>query len=166
MTFEDDLKAAQQKPRRTADVVVTLAGNTHAVRLTAMSGIDWAEATVRHPLRPGVAFDAQYGYNVHGLVRAEFGMASLVSEDGDKSFSEADWHTLLDTLDGGAAGDVVNTVFTLNEFASDEDVKSTKKALDSSLKYLASLSNSESTPAGLTGGSPASSPSASTKATE
>ena len=162
MSFTDDLKAAKEQPRRTVVVPIELAGNKHVVRVTAMAGIDWAVATVRHPVRPGVNLDAQYGYNLHSLVAAETSMFEHVNGAEVEAVDPDEWRELLEVLDGAAVQDITDAVFALNEFASDKDVQDSKKALDVSLKYLASLPNLESIPVASTSGSRKSSPNTST----
>ena len=60
MSFEDDLKAAEDAPIEYTDVDVLINGNLHTLRFLQLNGGEWAAEADKHPARPGVLLDAQY----------------------------------------------------------------------------------------------------------
>jgi len=143
MSFSDDLQAAKNAAVPFADVNVMLAGNLHTLRFRQMNGLDWNDAVDRHPLRPGVAYDSQYGYNLRTLTRyvARKCGARLVEGkevplrvdpiDPDDPDAERvdEWADLFAALTGHFEGKIGDAIYNLNEYQSHVAVSKAQEQL-------------------------------------
>lgn len=134
MSFEEDLAAAQKSQRRHADVRVELNGKNYVIRVYAMDGTEYAAETLRHPPREDVPADLQYGYNLNSVANAVLPRCGKrVNGDEELDISDDEWASLLAVIDGGAAQEIVNVVYVLNEYASSKAAIRARKALSGSL---------------------------------
>ena len=116
-----------------ADSLITL-------RFTRMPGDKWAEITARCPARPDAPIDTHYGYNMHAVCRLAAPLSG-VRVEGDKEFPLLvtpatedsprvdEWATLFDTISGHEFGQIIETIYTLNEFTPAMNVNALKKEL-------------------------------------
>lgn len=143
MSFEDDLNAPVAKD--TADVDVILNDQLYTLRFTALDGLVWAAECDKYPMRPDVAFDRVYGYNIRSLT---VGAAPLSGArvDGDTTvpLSEQNWRELFKRIDGAAFKRVTDAIWALNEYNPAQAVEAAKKALAGLGKTSASRSSSVS----------------------
>ncbi|MDP3209842.1 MAG: hypothetical protein Q8M65_11895 [Rhodoglobus sp.] len=153
MSFLDDLNAATQIERPTADVDVLLNKSRYALRFTQMTGIDWGLLVDKHPPRIGtlgktegdkvdpVYVDLKYGYNVRAVVLEAAPLCGEVVGEG--AISAAKWQQLLKALDGAAFQRVCDAIFNLNEIAPEKAVDAARKGPKPSRRSSSSPSNSE-----------------------
>jgi hypothetical protein len=153
MSFEDDLNAPLERISR--DVDLTLGGHLYTLRFTALDGLTWANETDKYPMRPGIAFDSFYGYDIRALTE---GVAPLcgVRVDGNTTTELSDdaWANLFARIDGLAFKNISDALFWVNELAPEQAVEAAKKALASSEATSSLPSNSVSPPEGSTAGNP------------
>lgn len=152
MSFLDDLNAATQTERPTADVTVLLNGNPYTLRFTQMTGIDWGMLVDKHPPRvsglaaekPGdnpVYIDLKYGYNIRAVILEAAPLSGAIV--GEDPISTAKWEQLLKALDGAAFQRVCDTIFDLNEIAPEKAVDAARKGQKRRQASSSSPSNSE-----------------------
>lgn len=154
MTFEDDLAAEPVTDFR--DVDVLLNDKLYTLRFTQMDGLEWAMECDKYPMRPDVAFDRNYGYNIRALTMAAAVVSGArVETDATVPLSEDAWRSLFKRLDGAAFKRITDAIWSLNEYAPAKAVEAAKKALDGSGNTSASRSSSGSRRAGSSGGNPA-----------
>jgi hypothetical protein len=137
MGFKEDLAAAKSAPAVTEDVDVLLNGNRYTLRFRQVSGREWAYAVDQSPVRPTVALDLQYGYNIRmavGLIAPTSGtlldgdsvLELTVDHEAKPPVNE--WADLLDSLSGFDFQRVTDVVWRLNEYEPQEALKAAKKA--------------------------------------
>ncbi len=156
MSFLDDLNAATQTERPTADVTVLLNGNPYTLRFTQMTGIDWGMLVDKHPPRVAglaaskagdkpadnpVYIDLKYGYNVRAVILEAAPLSGTIVDEG--AISMAKWEQLLKALDGAAFQRVCDTIFELNEIAPEKAVDAARKGQKRRQASSSSPSNSE-----------------------
>lgn len=153
MSFLDDLNAASQTQRPTAEVDVLLNSNPYTLRFTQMNGIDWGLLVDKHPPRVGsigktdgekvdpVYVDLKYGYNVRGVVLEAAPLCGEVVDEG--AISVAKWEQMLKALDGAAFQRVCDAIFNLNEIAPEKAVDAARKGPKRSRPSSTSPSSSE-----------------------
>jgi hypothetical protein len=153
MSFLDDLNAATQIERPTADVDVLLNGTRYTLRFTQLTGIDWGLLVDKHPPRIGsigktdgekvdpVYVDLKYGYNIRGVILEAAPMCGEVVGEG--AISTAKWEQLLKALDGAAFQRVCDAIFNLNEIAPEKAVDAARKGPKRSPRSSNSPSSSE-----------------------
>ena len=154
MSFLDDLTAAAQIDRPTADVDVLLNGNPYTLRFTQMTGIDWGLLVDKHPPRIGnlggkegadkvdpIYVDLKYGYNIRGVMLEAAPLAGEVV--GESALPTEKWELLLKSLDGAAFQRVCDTIFNLNEIAPQKAVDAARKGPKRSRRSSISPSSSE-----------------------
>ncbi|QKS17317.1 hypothetical protein HUN59_14840 [Curtobacterium sp. Csp2] len=101
------------------------------IRFTRLPGQEWAELTLKNPGRPDVIADTVVGnYNVHAVTRAA-AVASGVIVDGDDEYQPTpdEWNDLFDTISGFEFGNVVDTVYSLNQADAQQAIEIAGKAL-------------------------------------
>ena len=131
MSFADDVAAAKEKPRETADVRVHVNQEPHTFRITQMDGTEYATETLRHPIRADIPLDREFGYDVNSLTPAVLPHCAVrLDGDDEVRMSVEEWADLFAVLDGGGVQAFVNTIFTLNQFADAKAVEAAKKLLD------------------------------------
>lgn len=72
---------AEAKP---VDQNVMLGDDEVTVRLFPVDGVTWTKMTSKHPPRPGVLRDAQFGYNAYGILRDYTDVAIVDGDDVDR----------------------------------------------------------------------------------
>lgn len=134
MGFAEDVEAARSNPRRSSDLVVEVNGKRHKLRLYAVDGTEYAATTLRYPPRVDVPVDVQYGYNLSAVTEAILPKCGRrLENDAEVEMSADEWSSFMTVIDGGFAQELVNTVYTLNEYASAKAAVRARKALSGSL---------------------------------
>lgn len=166
MSFSDDLKTPVE--RDWVDVDIVLSGNLHTLRFTALDGLTWANACDNHPMRPGVALDGAYGYDLRGLT-IEAAALSGVLVDGDTTVPLVvekvdpkhpdtahvdEWAALFAKVDGQTFRRISDAIWVLNELIPQQAVEAAKKALAVSETPSSSPTDSESPLGGSSDGNP------------
>lgn len=129
--FSDDLAAAKKADRETLVITLMVNSKPYKFRFTQMDGVEYAVETLKHPFRPDVPLDREYGYNLNSLSQAIAPRCAVRLEGDDEiEMSAEEWADLFSVMDGGGVQAIANTVFTLNQFASAKVVESVKKVLD------------------------------------
>ncbi|MET0888384.1 MAG: hypothetical protein ABWX92_18260 [Mycetocola sp.] len=126
----DEARAALQELEDAAgDAVVTL-------RFTQLPGEKWTALTSLYPPRPNVAVDENYGYNFDTVTLAAARFVDPAGrvygvrlEDGEEfPLSDAQWDALVDALSGHEVSAIRNTVWGLNEYMPEMQLKAMGKA--------------------------------------
>jgi hypothetical protein len=142
MSFSDDLQAAKNAAVPHIDVDIMLSGNLYTLRFRQMDGVEWTDAIDRHPMREGVAFDSQYGYNLRTLTRfvapkcgvmvvdgAEQKLRVEVDPHNPKKYLVNEWADLFQALTGHFESKIGDAIYNLNEYASHVAVSKALQAL-------------------------------------
>jgi hypothetical protein len=155
VSFEDDIKAELEAPKRTLDVTVKLNGNSHTFRVERMDPGEWVSATAACPADLSLPFDRAYGYNLEELTRIVIPRtAKRVDGDDLVDVSAEAWDAIFAKVSGGTFGRFSDAIFNLNEFDDQQQVADLKKALaGAAVQSSRSRSNSGSRTAGSSGGS-------------
>jgi hypothetical protein len=165
MSFEDDLAADVDPDWLNVDI--QLNGKPYTFRFTAMNGLDWATECDRHPARPGVKLDLQYGYNLRSIAEAVAPVCG-VRVVGDplgeetEALSAEQWETLLGKADGQTYRHLTDAIWAVNEYLPAQAVVAAKKALAAPKTPSSSRSKSASPRGASSGGSQKKPPSTST----
>lgn len=127
--FDDLLAKADTAEPDFQDVPVTLARELVTMRFYVMPGEDWAELTASNPARPGVLIDANYGYNLHAVVKAAAVGCGRVVDGGDATERDATvWAKTFKLLSGHDVAAITDAVWGLNEWRPSQLVEQLKKA--------------------------------------
>lgn len=130
MTSIDDLIAASTSAEpETETVEVLIGGELVALKFAEMQGEVWAGITVRNPPRLDVPLDMAKGYNIHSATQvaaAESGVR--VDGDTETKLTEKQWRGIWKALSGADFQTVIDTVWSLNEWAPSQRVEAAKKA--------------------------------------
>lgn len=131
MTSIDELIAKSKAAEAaTASVEVLVGGELVTLKFTELPGKQWAEITIRNPAREDVPVDIIKGYNVHAVTQlGAVKSGVLVGDDAEQELSEDQWRGIFDALSGADFQTVIDTVWSLNEWAPTERVENAKKAL-------------------------------------
>jgi hypothetical protein len=113
-------------------------GTLATFRFEQVDGQIWSEITTRNPPRPGVNIDSKYGYNwtesakqaatVNGVL-----VHKATAEDGTETeelepVTPAQWGIIWELLSGHDFGEIVDVVWTMNEFGPERTVDLAGKA--------------------------------------
>jgi hypothetical protein len=129
MTFEEDLQAQGAKPTETADADVLINGRPYTLRFLQLAGHQWVAEGDKYPVRPEVAIDRRYGYNLRALCLAVAKMSGRrVDGDALQPLSEEAWDAIFRDLPGADVQRVCDAIWELNEFRPEEALKAAKKA--------------------------------------
>lgn len=130
MTSIDELIAKSEAAEpATATAEVLVGGELVTFKFTELQGAKWADITIRNPARPDVPVDQIKGYNTHAatqLAAAESGVR--VEGDTETKLTEKQWRGIWKALSGADFQTVVDTVWSLNEWAPAQRVEEAKKA--------------------------------------
>lgn len=104
-TIQDQIDAILTQVQ---DSVITL-------RVSRMNGTAWAALTSHHPMRPGVPFDAGYGFNFDTVCMIAAG-TDVLSVEGDELLpvDAESWDALLARISGHDANKLRDAAFRLN----------------------------------------------------
>lgn len=164
MSFSDDLQTPTE--RDWIDVEIVVGGNLHTLRFTAVDGLTWANYCDKHPIRPGVALDGTYGYDLRSLTVEIAPICGVLMVDGEPTLLRVEplnrlhpeaprvdeWADLFAKIDGQTFRRISDAIWALNEFIPQQAVASAKKALAASKTPSISRSSSGSPRGGSTAG--------------
>lgn len=144
MGFREDLDAAKAAERKHGFVDVLLNGQVYLVRVEQFDPLEWAELADRAPMRPDVAIDRGYGYNIRQLTLNAIPLCSTVTgPDGSEVEFKVDpvevkknrvdeWAEFLRAITPSRFAALSDALFALNVWGPDREVEAARKALDAS----------------------------------
>lgn len=133
-TADSDSRLASKSPaeeiqERLDELAEEGAASTETIRVYRMPGRDWVNLTSKCPLRPEVAVDRAYGYNVDAVIEAALryrdpktGATYAFRRDGDSNveITDDEWTELFSVISGREFGLIRDAVYVLNEYEPQE----------------------------------------------
>jgi hypothetical protein len=129
-TADTDSRLAAKSPaeeiqERLDDLAAEAASSTETIRVYRMPGRDWVNLTSKCPVRPDVAIDAIYGYNVDMVIEASLryrdpstnATYAFRLEDGQPvEVTDDEWTDLFSIISGREYALLRDAVYVLNEY--------------------------------------------------
>lgn len=134
MGFLEDLQAAKAAVDSgdrvvTPNIDVVVNGRVYTVLYIRSDSAAWAEACVKHPPRPDVALDLQWGYNLSAVPVEVAEKSARVLEDGEeKTLTAEQWADLFEIMPGRTRRTIEANVWQLNENDPQQEIERAKKA--------------------------------------
>lgn len=134
MGFLDDLAAAKAAVEGgdrvvTPNIDVAVNGRVYTILFIRSDAVAWSKACMKHPPRPDVALDLQWGYNLSAVPLEVAPESARVLEDGDETKLTAEqWADLFAIMPGRTRRTIEANVWQLNENDPQQEIERAKKA--------------------------------------
>jgi hypothetical protein len=98
------------------------------LRFTRLDGEKWSNITAAHPMRIDVALDRNYGYNFDAVSKSAAILSGVrLSDDGEEELTPEQWERLFKRLSGHDFRQIIDAVWTLNEYAPSQHIEALVK---------------------------------------
>ena len=127
---------AEEIQERIDGLAAEAESSTETIRVYRMPGRDWVNLTSKCPVRPEVAVDRVYGYNIDAVIegslryrdpRTDATYAFRMEEGTPVEVSDAEWDDLFSVISGREYALIRDAVFELNEYEPQERLNSLVK---------------------------------------